>query len=260
MIYKRKKIYSKPKLKDDSKLFYKYQNGKTFEEKYEINEKNDLSSENNSIILKQPLIKTYLIKLKRGLSGKKIPNNIFYNELSRNNSIINEININIPSNEKQHLNNEINGNTFFFGNKNNLSFNQSIQLKKETLINNNKNKNFSLESEKNDNFVKNNFFFSQDISLNNYNKREKGKSKTKIKFSLRKKLLEDKKKKKRTLSTISIPKRKNLKNNSFNFSSKNNLIKNKHNKSKEYLDINISKYDIDSNNFSKKIKILLNKK
>ena len=85
MIYKRKKIYSKPKLKDDSKLFYKYQNGKTFEEKYEINEKNDLSSENNSIILKQPLIKTYLIKLKRGLSRKKITNNIFYNELSRNN-------------------------------------------------------------------------------------------------------------------------------------------------------------------------------
>jgi len=205
MIHSKKLVYSKPKIKDNFQTFHKSISQK------QINIYETLN--NSSINSKEPTIKSYLIKFKRNFHRKELYSNreISY-AFNRNNFITNEINLIIPSSNI--INQDFNEKSDLFKENNvkNLSFSQTKRDKtkifeklfnREINQNNYINKDLSLNLDKTNKIIDN----------NNKNKKKI------IKFSLKKRLLEDRKKIKEKTKVYSAL--------SYDEKNKNSLNKNK---------------------------------
>ncbi len=250
MIHSKKYVYFKPKIKDTIKVFHK----SISQQKINIYQ----TLNNSSINSKEPIIKSYIIKLKRKFDRNELYNNRATSyAFNRNNLITNEINLIIPSsnrinkecNEKNNKNMEI------------LSYTQTKRDKKEKSFE----KLFNREINQNDDNNK-----SLSLSIGKSNKiidnNVKNKKK-KIKFSLKKKLLEDRKKikenskilttlfsEKKNKSSLNKNKNKKIKERNYDLYKNNHMINFSNSNSKNsYFNIKQLKNKLSKNQIGKNI-------
>ena len=254
MIHSKKLVYSKPKIKDNFQTFHK----SISQQKINIYQ----TLNNSSINSKEPIIKSYIIKLKRKFDRNELYNNRATSyAFNRNNLITNEINLIIPSSNI--INQDFNekSNLFKENNVKNLSYSQTKRDKKEKSFE----KLFNREINQNDD---NNKSLSLSIGKSNKIIDNNIKNKKKIiKFILKKKLLEDRKKikenskilttlfsEKKNKSSLNKNKNKKIKERNYDLYKNNHMINFSNSNSKNsYFNIKQLKNKLSKNQIGKNI-------